>query len=290
MNARTLLWSNAIISLAAGGCVLTSLQLSGMNWPVKGTAVFALGLSAATWCAYSWQRHIKSTRDGGLRPAHKTWQQRHARRLRALALLLLPMAAWPIWLTWSAVEGPWSEGHLGLWALVLAAGAVTALYAGWPGGSGRRLALRRLPGLKMVWIASVWGILTALWPLWWTALESHAALPETWGWLVLERALVIAALTLPFDLRDATWDSPEMRTWPQWLGPSGTRALGVGFLAGAVVMRTAGMGHGWIACAALWPMALAVGLAKPDRPAGYFVVLDACLIADAVWLWLCLPN
>ncbi len=284
MNTRILLWSNAIISLAAGACVLTTLQLSGMSWRLGGTAAFALGLSAATWCAYSWQRHIKSTRERGLRPEHRTWQQRHARRLRATALFLMPVASCPVWLTSTAGGGPWVTGQPGLWLLVLAAGGITALYAGLPGTDGRRRALRRIPGLKMLWIAGTWAVLSALWPIWWNALQQGLPLPASTWWLALERALVIAALTLPFDLRDRHWDSREMRTWPQWLGTSGTRMLGLAFLVGAMVIRMVGLGQTATACAALIPMALAVGCAKEDRKAGYFVLLDAALIADAAWL------
>ena len=284
MNSRSLLWSNATISLAAAGCVFASLELSGTGAPLRGTAGFALGLSAATWCAYSWQRHIKATRKRGLRPEHLAWQQRHAPLLRRLALLLVPVAALPLVWTWLAFQAASDAKPLRTWGLILGAGAITALYAGSPGLRGRRFALRRVPGLKMIWIGGAWAVLTAIWPVWWQALDASLPLPDSTWPLALERFLVIAALTLPFDLRDRDWDAADMRTWPQLLGTAGTRVLGVTLLCGALALRTTSLHQPWTAGIGLLPMVAMVALARKNRPAGYFVALDALLMVDALWL------
>ena len=281
MNLRSLLWSNAVISLAAAGCVVTALELSGMEWQNGGMAAFALGISAATWWAYSWQRHVKSTRPEGLRPEHQAWQQRHRRRLRFIAAGLLPLALLPVGLT------AWESGHqdVPLWlgvGIALAAG-VTALYAGLPGHAGSRQALRRLPGLKMIWIGLTWSIITALWPIGHGLLQGQEALVHP-GWVALDRFLVIAALTLPFDLRDRAWDSPRMRTWPQWLGPNGTRSLALAFVAAAMGVRWLAHPEATSVALGLVPMAWAVSLADEERSAGYYVGLDALLLVDAAWL------
>lgn len=281
MNLRSLLWSNAVISLAAAGCVVTALELSGMEWQNGGMAAFALGISAATWWAYSWQRHVKSTRPEGLRPEHQAWQQRHRRRLRFIAAGLLPLALLPVGLT------AWESGHqdVPLWlgvGIALAAG-VTALYAGLPGHAGSRQALRRLPGLKMIWIGLTWSIITALWPIGHGLLLGQETLVHP-GWVALDRFLVIAALTLPFDLRDRAWDSPRMRTWPQWLGPNGTRSLALAFVAAAMGVRWLAHPEATSVALGLVPMAWAVSLADEERSAGYYVGLDALLLVDAAWL------
>lgn len=281
MNLRSLLWSNAVISLAAAGCVVTALELSGMEWQNGGMAAFALGISAATWWAYSWQRHVKSTRPEGLRPEHQAWQQRHRRRLRFIAAGLLPLALLPVGLT------AWESGHqdVPLWlgvGIALAAG-VTALYAGLPGDAGSRQALRRLPGLKMIWIGLTWSIITALWPIGHGLLLGQETLVHP-GWVALDRFLVIAALTLPFDLRDRAWDSPRMRTWPQWLGPNGTRSLALAFVAAAMGVRWLAHPEATSVALGLVPMAWAVSLADEERSAGYYVGLDALLLVDAAWL------
>ena len=281
MNLRSLLWSNVVISLAAAGCVVTALELSGMEWQNGGMAAFAVGISAATWWAYSWQRHVKSTRPEGLRPEHQAWQQRNRRRLRFIAAGLLPLGLLPVGLT------TWESGHqdVPLWlgmGIALAAG-VTALYAGLPGHAGSRQALRRLPGLKMIWIGLTWSIITALWPIGHGLLQGQEALVHP-GWVALDRFLVIAALTLPFDLRDRAWDSPRMRTWPQWLGPKGTRSLALAFVAAAMGVRWLAHPEATSVALGLVPMAWAVSLAQEERSAGYYVGLDALLLVDAAWL------
>ena len=108
-----------------------------------------------------------------------------------------------------------------------------------------------------------------------------------WG----ERCLVIAALTLPFDLRDRRWDEDGMRTWPQLLGPVGTRVLGdvphrdFGLLRWALQPTP-----GWNALLGPAVMAVAVlAMAREDRTIGYYGLLDALLIADAL-SWVCSLN
>lgn len=284
MDARNLLWSNAVIALAASGCVIATLCLSGADLESRGTMAFAMGIGSATWLAYTWQRHVKSTRPGGLRPTHLQWHRRNWTRLRVLGLLLLPMAAMPAGLT-AALQSTLDDRTpvvVGLALLVSA--AVTLLYAGLPGERGMRHALRRMPGIKMVWIAGAWGTVTALWPLWW-ASGAGSNLPPVTPWLWTERFLIIAALTLPFDLRDAEWDPASMRTWPQLLGPQATRSLAILMVLAAACIR-------WHVLpdptALLGPavMAVAVARAGQGRAIGYYGLLDGLLILDALALLL----
>lgn len=282
MDARNLLWSNAVIALAACACVLTTLCLNGAGTLSGGTMAFAAGIGSATWLAYTWQRHVKSTRPGGLRPTHLQWHRRHWPRLRGVGLLLLPLAAVPAGLTtalWSETGGrtPWAVG-----LALLSSAAVTLLYAGLPGERGVRHALRRLPGIKMVWIAGAWATITALWPLWW-ASGAGTTLPTFTAELWAERFLVITALTLPFDLRDAQWDPAGMRTWPQLLGPQATRILAVVMVLSAACLRWTVMPHPVVLVGPA-TMAVAVARASPHRTIGYYGLLDGLLILDAVVL------
>ena len=282
MDARNLLCSNTVIALAACACVLTTLCLSGAG-PLSGvTMAFAVGIGSATWLAYTWQRHVKSTRPGGLRPTHLGWHQRNWPRLRILGLFLLPLAAAPAGLTaalWSETGGrtPWAVG-----LALLASAAVTLLYAGLPGERGVRHALRRLPGIKMVWIAGAWATITALWPLWW-ASGASSTLPVSTAELWAERFLLIAALTLPFDLRDAEWDPAGMRTWPQLLGPRATRILAVVLVLAAACLRWTVMPNPVVLIGPA-TMTVAVARASQHRTIGYYGLLDGLLILDAVVL------
>ena len=282
MDARNLLWSNAVIALAACACVITTLCLSGAD-PFSGvTMAFAMGIGSATWLAYTWQRHVKSTRTGGLRPIHLQWHQRNWTRLRGVGLLLLPVAVIPAGLTttlWSKRDAhtPWAIS-----LAVLASAAVTLLYAGLPGERGVRHALRRMPGIKMVWIAGAWATITALWPMWW-ASDAGSTLPADTSRLWAERFLLIAALTLPFDLRDAEWDPSGMRTWPQLLGPQATRTLAVLAVLAAACLRWTVMPHPLVLVGPA-TMTVAVARAGQNRSIGYYGMLDGLLILDAMVL------
>ena len=78
-----------------------------------------------------------------------------------------------------------------------------------------------------------------------------------------------------------------MRTWPQLLGPVGTRVLGLMFLISAGLLRWALQPTpGWNALLGPAVMAVAVLAAREDRPLGYYGLLDALLIADAAFLLL----
>lgn len=283
---KRLLWSNAVISIGAAACVLSTLHGVAPEGVIQSYhLLFATGIGAATWLAYTLQRHIKSTRDGGLRPVHLAWHTRNWPRIRWWALAMLPLGAVPLAMTAKTLwtyEIPMLTGldALMMSAILLSAG-ITGLYAGMPGQKGMRHALRRLPGMKMVWIGTSWASITALWPAWWMAsgpLDVDTAL-----FLFLERFLVIAALTLPFDLRDRNWDQAYMRTWPQLLGTSGTRILGTAFLLAAAGLRFHLNPDGAMEdCIGLLPMAIAVGAARENRPLAYYGLIDALLILDAL--------
>ena len=199
---------------------------------------------------------------------------------------MLPLASAPLLLTVAGLRATPSAWLSAPTALLATCAAITVLYAGLPGERGIRQSLRRIPGIKMLWIAGAWATITALWPLWW-ASGMESGLPEGTVLLWGERFLIIAALTLPFDLRDRRWDPDGMRTWPQLLGPVGTRVLGLMFLIAAGLLRWALQPTpGWNALLGPAAMAVAVLAAREDRPLGYYGLLDALLIADAAFLLL----
>jgi hypothetical protein len=275
-----LLWSNIVISIAAASTAAQTLSRTGNPLVGFGPEVlFSLGIGAATWCAYTWQRHVKSTRASGLRPEHRTWHRKAWPLLRIAGLVLLPLAALPLLLSLPLISGD-AQINWRFPIVLSSAFAITLLYAGLPGESGVRQALRRIPGIKMLWIGLAWSLITAWWPLWWQSQDQTSAVfPLAMG---CERFLVIAALTLPFDLRDRNWDPAEMRTWPQLLGLNGTRMLALVFLLAGAWLRwgNAAPTTHWTVLGLL-PMAMAVLFAKENRSSSYYAMLDGLLIVDA---------
>ena len=284
MRAPELLWSNAVIATAAFACTVRSFSLMGQGVWETQTLLFSLGIGASSWLAYTWQRHVKSTRKKGLRPDHLEWHRTRWPAIRILAWVIFPLALLPALLSILALAQGKTSLDLPTALVFGSALAVTLLYAGWPGEEGARFALRRIPGLKMIWVGLSWATITAAWPAWWSgALESMPA--DSIAMLIGERFLIITALTLPFDLRDRQWDPPSMRNWSTGLGTAGTRALALTCLIAANGLLWAeSEGSLWWAMAGTVPMCMAVLAAREDRPAHYFGFLDGLLILDALWI------
>ncbi len=279
MRGFNVLWSNAVISVAASGCVVRSWCLShhtDTEAPVPW--LFAAGIGAATWLAYTWQRHVKSTRPRGLRNDHLLWLRTHKRTLRWTGAILVPAALIPLTQTVAIAETAVST--ILLFIGLITASLLTLLYAGLPGIRGLQVALRRLPRLKLLWIGLTWSMVTAMWPAL-MDISSTSMEGTTLFLIASERALVIMALTLPFDLRDKNWDPPSMKTVPQQWGVLGTRVAATAMLIAAALASVAASGGNPALGIGPLLMVPAVACAHERRSPWYFVLLDAALIADA---------
>ena len=190
---------------------------------------------------------------------------------------MFPLGLLPVGLT------AWESGYqdVPLWlgmGIALAAG-VTALC--WPARPCRVANPAPPARLKTIWIGPTWSIITALWPIGHGLLQGQEAFVHP-GWVALDRFLVIAALTLPFDLRDRHGFpacGPGLNGSTQ-RNPS----LALAFVAAAMVVRWLAHPEATSVALGLVPMAWAVSLAQEERSAGYYVGLDALLLVDAAWL------
>ncbi len=82
-------------------------------------------------------------------------------------------------------------------------------------------SLRSLPGLKLLLISACWTHLTFVVPMWMQGQPMDIFfITET-----LLRTLFIAALTIPFDVRDLAVDDENLKTLPQWVGTAKALAL-----------------------------------------------------------------
>jgi hypothetical protein len=87
----------------------------------------------------------------------------------------------------------------------------------------KTIGLRQVPALKLILIAFSWVGITLYFPL----LEAdHVDLSNQWLYLA-QRFLFIIAITIPFDIRDAQFDLPELATLPQVLGVNRARNVAV---------------------------------------------------------------
>ncbi len=86
--------------------------------------------------------------------------------------------------------------------------------------------LRSLGVLKILIVALVWTGFTVILPI----IDAHVSYSWDVWILLIQRFLLVLVLTLPFEVRDMTFDYPEMNTIPQRLGLKATKRLGY-FLA-----------------------------------------------------------
>jgi len=101
--------------------------------------------------------------------------------------------------------------------------------------------------------------------------------PSVWGWAFAGQTAFIAGITLPFDVRDARLDSPNMRTLPQTMGHSGAVRMGLGFIAfsaAAFLMSDPFPGRWAVSVAAMLPVAFG---SVPRRTAYYDILLDGMI-------------
>lgn len=83
--------------------------------------------------------------------------------------------------------------------------------------------LRNVPGLKLFLIAITWVGLTLFLPLF--SAEVHTS---QYVYIAMsQRFLFILAITIPFDIRDAQFDLPELNTLPQVLGVNTSKIIGI---------------------------------------------------------------
>ena len=81
--------------------------------------------------------------------------------------------------------------------------------------------LRNIPGLKLFLISFTWAGVTVYFPLFVSGLQDAEGV-----WIVfMQRLLFIMAITIPFDIRDAEFDFPDLRTVPQMIGINNSKVF-----------------------------------------------------------------
>lgn len=86
--------------------------------------------------------------------------------------------------------------------------------------------LRHVPGLKLFLIAFAWAGITLHFPI-----EEAGLLQISNQWIYfVQRFLFIVAITIPFDIRDAQFDLPDLATIPQIFGIENAKIIAVASL------------------------------------------------------------
>lgn len=86
-----------------------------------------------------------------------------------------------------------------------------------------RLSLRTLSGFKLFLITSCWAAVTVLLPV-----INYEISPTSEVIIIfLQRILFVAAITLPFDIRDVAYDTQSLKTVPQVFGILKAKRIGI---------------------------------------------------------------
>lgn len=94
------------------------------------------------------------------------------------------------------------------------------------------VSFRNFPGIKIFSIAIAWAGISVLFPLSEEGVKFDLSVIIEF----LQRILFVIVITLPFDIRDVTSDSEELKTLPQVLGVKNTKVVGTVLLIVFVVL------------------------------------------------------
>ncbi len=87
-------------------------------------------------------------------------------------------------------------------------------------------ALRSVAFLKLFLIALSWAGVTVLVPL----VNYHIEIDKAVAITFVQRFLFVAAITIPFDIRDVDYDDDALKTLPQVIGINASKKVGLFFL------------------------------------------------------------
>ncbi len=169
-----------------------------------GTFVFG-----ATLSVYSLQRIIRAKQVSTLKSDRHQWIEEHQRVLLSLFVLGLLIAAISYFLflfSWKSL-------------LLLSVFASFSLLYAWRINKNG-YSLRELPYIKIHLIAITWTIILVVWPLMHSGLAISVYLP-----LIIALYLYLLATTIPFDIRDLSYDATTQKTIPQIFGVNGAKML-----------------------------------------------------------------
>ena len=275
MNLRSLLWSNAVIFLAAAGGRRDRTGTVGHGGSRLEMAAFALGISAATWCATAGNAMSSPPGPGCVRTSSLATAAQppeialHRRWIAPLGLLPVGLTAW---------ESRHQDVPLWLGIIALAAGVTAAVRWARPCRVPPSPAPPARTQDDLDWPDLVHHRHLALLDMAFCWVKKPSFIRGGWPWSASCHRRPDPALT------GTGMGFPRMRTWPQLARTQRHPGLALAFVAAAMgvrwctSLRRRPWRLGWV------PMAWAVSLAHEERSAGYYVGLDALLLVDAAWL------
>ena len=220
-HLRNTFYSNVWIAFAAGCAAYQTSQLFDLD-----NFYLPLFVASSTLFVYNFQRLVKINQKPLLYAAGRNnWIYRNK---KLLALLTIASAAACV--VMHRILEPQD------YFLLAIPGFLSVFYAVPFKISPKKTfeAMRSLPYLKLFLISFTWSVSTVFLP----AVHAYGFDALLWRetfLLAIEQFLFIAAITIPFDIRDLKFDSPFQKTIPQLFGVSGAIAFAMALLTGSFV-------------------------------------------------------
>jgi 4-hydroxybenzoate polyprenyltransferase len=235
-----LLFSNVFMALCAVAQALVTFKLIGSKpyYPLLAL------LFSSTLFIYNICLFLTKPSDPSQSPLlPKRWFFAHSRLMTTLTLVSL-MVLMFMFLLLSFK----SEALLGVLG-VLSIGYSLPIFS----KGNQRFGLRNIPGIKSALIALVWTMSCVLLPMFEAEAHHGITIPLPDALIIIsKRFLFIAALTIPFDIRDLFQDGPSgLKTIPVIFGKEGAYLFCQVLLAGYIVLlflfRSNGFNHDFFA-------------------------------------------
>ncbi|MDG1914298.1 MAG: hypothetical protein P8I55_06880 [Crocinitomix sp.] len=193
-----LAYSNSWIGLGAAAFLWQYYLIYDLecNWQLIGFAFFATVLT------YTFQRYYKIISDGKTAGRRMLWMKENPNLIKGIMITsglgCLPL----LWgLSWSSYLLLFGCGLLSLFYVIKIPGKISR-------------NLRDIPSLKIFLIGLVWAATSTLLPY----LNQPAETVEVPWLFFIADFIFVAAITIPFDIRDIILDETEKKTIPQLLG------------------------------------------------------------------------
>ena len=218
---RFLGFSHLLIAVGSGACVIVALKVLGIEEGFEPTAAF---ISACTGLGYSVQRVIKAK----LFPKAVPFDRLVFLEKYGNVLVTIWAIAWLVGFWWIV-----NDLSLVAWSLLMVLGGAGLAYAILPWSIKKARSLREVPHMKLPVLSLVWGGATVVLPIYIIGVE---VCPIHLAFVFIARALYIAGLSVPFDVRDLNVDTLHMKTVPMIRGVENSLwiAFGLVVLSGGV--------------------------------------------------------
>lgn len=204
---RLIVFSNIYIALAAGLMMMQTcvvLQVDGLN--------LSLLTFFGTLFLYNFHRLYRFRKARLVNASRYQWVVDH----RVLLVLLTMIGMGGGLFTAQYL-------HLSSFLFLLILALISLAYVvEFIGKKKPKKALRDVPGMKILVVASVWSAFMVFLPV----VQFELTISD-FLLLFLEKLLFIFAITVPFDIRDVSFDKKEQKTLPQVIGIKASVAVGV---------------------------------------------------------------